>query len=66
MGSPEGAAPEPLELQGLSAAHYHGVRGKIQQLFKYYDSVLHFHQKIQAIRVFLAHVRISGAGFFTY
>lgn len=37
MGSPKGDAPEPSELQGQSAAHYHRIHGKIQQLFKCYS-----------------------------
>lgn len=55
VGSPEGGAPEPLERQGLSAARYHSVHGKTQQLFKYYNSVLHSHLKTQPI-----HVLFSG------
>lgn len=37
MGSPKGGAPGPSELHGRNAARYHGVHGKIQQLFKCYD-----------------------------
>lgn len=56
VGSPEGGAPEPLELQGLSAARYHSVHAKIQQLFKYYNSVLHLHLKFQPVHVFFSGV----------
>lgn len=56
LPSPEGGAPEPLELQGLSAARYHSIHAKIQQLFKYYNSVPHLHLKFQPVHVFFSGV----------